>query len=244
MNVNNALGRGSAAVDINAIPAAAIDRIEVLRDGAAAQYGSDAIAGVINIILNKSTGYGAAGSAGVTSVGDGQVVEGSVYAGVPLGEKGVLNTTVFYRDHQKTNRAGLDTRQQYFGSGGTTFLSSFYGSGTGLTPSNGTLDLREATYNRLNYRRGDAQARDIGFFINGELPINNQVSLYGFGGYSRRKGQTDGFFRRAGQDETIRAIFPNGFLPQENVTSTDSSLTGGLPASRGATRPPGATDHD
>jgi iron complex outermembrane receptor protein len=74
VNVNGTIGRGSVSVDLNSIPAAAIGRIEVLRDGASAQYGSDAIAGVINIVLDRTLGSGFNGTYGITSEGDGQVM--------------------------------------------------------------------------------------------------------------------------------------------------------------------------
>ncbi len=234
-NINNAIGRGSVAVDLNAIPAAALGRVEVLRDGAAAQYGSDAIAGVINLVLDKSLGSGFDVSYGGYRQGDGRTIDSNAYAGVPLGEKGVLRTTVFYRDRDFTNRAEPDTRQQYFGTnpatGAATAISANFGSGTGLTPSSGTLDPREATINRNLWRRGDPEVRDAGVFLNAELPLANGLTLYGFGGFSDRRGLSTGFFRRAGQNETVRALFPNGYLPVEHIKVTDASVDGGIKGS-------------
>jgi iron complex outermembrane recepter protein len=109
MNVQQTVARGSAGYDINAIPATAIDHIEVLRDGAAAQYGSDAIAGVINIILKEATKLtDVTLEAGQTYEGDGEVLLGSVNTGFALGAKGFLNFTAEYRDRGETNRAGPD----------------------------------------------------------------------------------------------------------------------------------------
>ncbi|WP_149193281.1 TonB-dependent receptor plug domain-containing protein [Luteimonas suaedae] len=109
VNVQQTIGRGSAGTDINAIPISAIERIEVLRDGAAAQYGSDAIAGVINIVLKNSTGV-TTGSfeAGQTYEGDGTMLHGGLNTGFALGTDGFLNLTVEYRDREETNRAGPD----------------------------------------------------------------------------------------------------------------------------------------
>src|SRR5262245_26490959 len=102
VNVNGSIGRGSAAVDLNAIPIAAIERVEVLRDGASAQYGSDAIAGVINLQLRKSSSGGDARvtygeydtdvktARGDRSEQDGSVLTGSAWAGLPLGPEGYL----------------------------------------------------------------------------------------------------------------------------------------------------------
>ncbi|MDH5821621.1 TonB-dependent receptor [Luteimonas sp. RD2P54] len=110
VNVQQTIGRGSAGTDINAIPISAIERIEVLRDGAAAQYGSDAISGVINIVLKSATGV-TSGSfeAGQTYEGDGTVLHGGVNTGLALGADGFLSLTAEYRDREETNRAGPDS---------------------------------------------------------------------------------------------------------------------------------------
>ena len=111
VNVQQTIARGSAGTDINAIPVSAIERIEVLRDGAAAQYGSDAISGVINIVLRRQTGETQVNfEAGQTYEGDGTVLHGGVNTGFELGDDGgFLNLTVEYRDREETNRAGKDS---------------------------------------------------------------------------------------------------------------------------------------
>jgi iron complex outermembrane receptor protein len=109
VNVQQTIGRGSAGTDINAIPISAIERVEVLRDGAAAQYGSDAISGVINIVLRKQTDETRVTfEAGETYEGDGQVLHGGVNTGFALGDDGFINLTAEYRDREETNRAGPD----------------------------------------------------------------------------------------------------------------------------------------
>ncbi|MCI0445709.1 TonB-dependent receptor [bacterium] len=108
LNVQQTIARGSAGTDINTIPLSAIDHIEVLRDGAAAQYGSDAIAGVINIILKNGVDGDAMFEAGQTYEGDGELVTAGVNKGFRVGEEGVVSITGEYRDRQETNRAGLD----------------------------------------------------------------------------------------------------------------------------------------
>src|SRR5687768_9591623 len=109
VNVQQTIARGSAGTDINAIPVSAIERIEVLRDGAAAQYGSDAIAGVINIVLRRQTDETRVSfEAGQTYEGDGTVLHGGVNTGFKLGDEGFLNLSVEYRDREATNRAGPD----------------------------------------------------------------------------------------------------------------------------------------
>ncbi len=109
VNVQQTIGRGSAGTDINAIPMSAIQRIEVLRDGAAAQYGSDAIAGVINIVLKQTTNTQLSASAGGTSEGGGALVSGSANTGWAIGDGGFVNLSAEGRRRGETNRAGPDT---------------------------------------------------------------------------------------------------------------------------------------
>jgi iron complex outermembrane receptor protein len=110
VNVQQTIARGSAGTDINAIPVTAIERIEVLRDGAAAQYGSDAIAGVINVVLKKQTKETQLFfEAGQTREGDGEVLHGGLNTGFELGDDGYINLTAEYRDRGETNRAGPDS---------------------------------------------------------------------------------------------------------------------------------------
>jgi iron complex outermembrane receptor protein len=110
VNVQQTIGRGSAGTDINAIPMSAIQRIEVLRDGAAAQYGSDAIAGVINIVLkNQTKETQLSGTVGGTTEGGGELRQGSVNKGWTVGDGGYVNLTAEARYRGETNRAGVDT---------------------------------------------------------------------------------------------------------------------------------------
>jgi iron complex outermembrane recepter protein len=232
VNVNGTVGRGAVSVDLNTIPASMIERIEVLRDGASAQYGSDAIAGVINVILRKDTGYGFEGLWGVTKEGDGEVRDASVWAGIGLEGGGSLFVDLYYRDRQNTNRSKPDTRQQYFGtntSGAPTAISGAHGSGVHAPPAGVTFDPREATINRLNHRHGDGDSEDRGIFLNASLPMSWEGGeLYAFGGYNTRDGQAAGFFRRPGDNRTVRALYPNGFLPLINSDVTDFSFGTGV----------------
>ena len=143
VNVNGFVGRGAVSIDLNAIPGSAIGRIEVLRDGASAQYGSDAIAGVLNVVLDRTMGYGLNATYGFTKEGDGIVREASAYYGAPLGKDGFIYTSIFSRNRGGTNRSQPDTRQQYFGrvtaTGALNTLNGNYGSG--LAPVNATYTL-------------------------------------------------------------------------------------------------------
>lgn len=109
LNINGTIGRGSSGVDLDTIPLRAVERVEVLRDGAAAQYGSDAIAGIINIVLK---GYGHASettlSHGRTDAGDGEFSQADLFYNLPLQADGFVNLTLELRDRNATNRAGPD----------------------------------------------------------------------------------------------------------------------------------------
>ena len=231
LNLNNQIGRGDVGYDFNTLPPAAIARIDVLRDGASAIYGADAVAGVINVVLDKSLGGVGSVQFGTTGEGDGQTTDVSAGFGIRLGENGVLRTTVQLNERKRSNRAEPDTRQQYFGTnpttGAQTTPSGNFGSGTGLTPPNGTLSPREATVDRDNHWLGDSPFKAGTVFINGELPLGRGATLYSFGGYSRLKGTSQGFFRRAGDDRTVRALYPNGYRPYTDSTFENTSLAVG-----------------
>src|SRR5690606_21324511 len=113
VHLNGTTGRGSSNADLNAIPIAAIERIEVLRDGAAALYGSDAIAGVINIVLkDNSEGGDLKLNGGQTYEGDGEQYKAEASVGINLNDEGSLTLAAEYHHKNKTNRAGPDLRQQ------------------------------------------------------------------------------------------------------------------------------------
>jgi iron complex outermembrane receptor protein len=216
INVNGSIGRGSGMVDLNAIPASAIDRIEILRDGAAAQYGSDAIAGVINIILKEGSPNEILTTFGQTVESDGEVIQGGGNYAVPLGEDGVLQLAGEYRNRGFTNRSAPDLRQQYFAG----------------DPRNSDPALNGL----INHRQGDSDTEDGGLFLNLSKPVADAVELYAFGGGTLRSGESAGFFRRANDDRTVRAIYPNGFLPMIGTKISDFSGVGGVRGERSGWR--------
>jgi len=198
VNVQQTIGRGSAGTDINAIPLSAIQSIEVLRDGAAAQYGSDAIAGVINIILKKGADLGQlSANIGTTDEGDGDTYSASVHKGFALGgDGGYLNLSLEGRKRDETNRAGPDTLR--------------------VDPP------------RVTQRIGDSNAKDAYLWLNSALPVpSTGGEFYLFGGASRRKGDSGGFFRPAEDARTVPEIYPNGYLPNIITTVKDASLAFG-----------------
>ena len=107
VNLNGSVGRGSVSSDFNAIPSSVVGQIEVLRDGASAQYGSDAIAGVINLILRKDLGWETNFSWGSTQRGDGRDLKADVSTGIALGQKGSLFVTTWARNHSPTRASNI-----------------------------------------------------------------------------------------------------------------------------------------
>ena len=236
LHVNSSVGRGTAGTDFNAIPAAAIERIEVLRDGAAAQYGSDAIAGVINIVLKDDTDSGDADLYwGQTYQGDGDTWIGNGNYGMEVGDSGFLNLTVEWRDRYRTNRAGLTGTRQYDWvdvdpgrpPDATLEVKDANGNVTGEKPV--WFDPREYHFNRKNFRVGDSDSSQKVGVYNFGLPLTEGLELYAFGSYSTRENNSAGFYRRANQIErTVTEIYPDGFLPEINTDISDTSLALGL----------------
>lgn len=240
VNTGGTVGKGAVSTDLNTIPVSAIARIEVLRDGASAQYGSDAIAGVINIVLREDDGFEGTVSRGTTEDGGGGTTKVSLDTCFAFPEGGGIHLTWDYRDRKAANRALADTRQQYFGigrNGQAVALSGAYGSGTGLNPIGGAAagtvaDPREATIDRdALWRFADsADTEDKTFFANLRKPLSWAEGLewYAFGGATDSQGSSNASLRRSGQPENVRAIYPNGFLPWVDTDSTDRSLGTGL----------------
>jgi iron complex outermembrane receptor protein len=202
VNVNGTQGRGSAPVDLNAIPIEAIDHVEVLRDGAAAQYGSDAIAGVINIILKKGAqGGDVEAGFGEYQKGDGKARSLKGSTGFNLGDKGWLRLAAEVANDDATNRAGADFRNP-----------------------------AEPRYGQVNQRYGDPDSKPRSLFFNSQYTINDAVEVYAFGNYGQRMTGAAATWRTAYNGTALRspAIYPQGFLPLEDSTSTDQSVVAGV----------------
>ncbi len=213
VHVNGSVGRGSTSVDLNAIPASSIERIEVLRDGAAAQYGSDAIAGVVNVVLKSgerreaTTTFGRVQSdENGREFTDGEHVNLNGTYGLLLKQGGYITLNAEYRDRQRTNRAYPDQRTQYFAN-----------------------DPREAGPDVISSWQGDGDSKDIGGFLNAAFPLGSSgTELYAFGGVTAREGLAAGFFRRANDARTIRSLHPDGFLPEIGSDILDFSGAAGV----------------
>ena len=213
IHVNTSVGRGTAGTDLNAIPVSAIKRIEVLRDGASAQYGSDAIAGVINIILKDSYDGALHTSVGQTYESDGTRYTARLNKGFQIGEDGVLHAALEFGHRGATNRAGLSAQRQY---------------GSEADPAN---DAKEHAFDRRNFRIGDAELDQISGAFNYSNPIDRiGAEVYAFGDFSRVQNESGGFYRRANQADRNpqHSIYPDGFLPLIHTTVFDFSVGGGI----------------
>jgi iron complex outermembrane receptor protein len=207
INVAATVGVGAEAVDLNMIPASAIDHIEVLTDGAAAQYGSDAIAGVINVILKKRDhGGSASAQAGKYYAGDGVSTTLNLNQNFKLFGDGSLSLFGSTIRQDLTNRS-IDA----------TIASRYYAG-----------DPRNATPPGIVYKGygiPEGKTRAAGF--NAEKPLG-AATAYAFGTYTEATGKNWIGFRAANNDNNVTAIYPDGFVPRLILTQHDSSLTAGV----------------
>jgi iron complex outermembrane receptor protein len=202
VNVNGTQGRSSSPVDLNTIPMGAIARVEVLRDGASAQYGSDAIAGVINIVLKNEPGSGSIGARyGQYSAGDGQQHQLAGDAGIAFAENGSIHFSAQWGDQENTDRA-------------RPFLGP-------ATPTSAPLG-------RVVQRQGDPAVDNVSGSYNALLGAGETLEFYSYGIATHRDTLSNGFFRPAGDPRNIPSIYPDGFLPQINNVTDDIGLVFGV----------------
>jgi iron complex outermembrane receptor protein len=180
VNLFGSRGRGNTGTDLNTIPAASIERIEILRDGASAQYGSDAIAGVINIVLKSSVkeltanaNYGAytAKYRFDNKTFDGGNLNVNANYGVAVGKGGFVNATIDYNQREHTQRANV--------------------------PSPDGLARRQY---------GDPKALNTAAYLNARLPLSDKLYAYAFGGVNKRKGDAYAWSRFPTADSTYTVI--------------------------------------
>lgn len=196
--VQENVGRGSAGTDLSSIPMTAISHIEILRDGAAAQYGSDAIAGVINIVLKNSEGGTIWSQYSQTDENDGETFELGANYGVNIGDNGMLNLTFEYADNGEMNRATP-----------TTWFDSID------TPKQLLLV-------------GEAETEMTSLWANFTYDLNDNVQLYAFGGFTTKEGESLGFYRPAADNRVWSSLFPEGVTPSLGSKSEDFSVAVGF----------------
>jgi len=220
LHIDGTVGRGTAGVDFNAIPVAAIERIEILRDGGTAQYGNDAIAGVINIILKKNTGDTKVfAHTGVNTAGDGNYNTIATNTSFSIGEEGYVNLTAQLRKRDATNRSGAFT--------GTVFTNDIE-EDQQLIDQNDFFGQTGLDDERVLIA-GSAATENLSVVLNSELPISENSSFYLLGTRNTRISSSRGFYAFPKQiDRVVPELFPNGFSPEINVNTIDNSLFGGF----------------
>ncbi len=233
ININGTVGRGSVGTDMNVIPSAAIDRMEVLRDGASSQYGSDAIAGVINVVMKNSAGtsvsahYGSYntnyepvfGKTDKRHMTDGQTLQVSAYHGMNVG-KGKASIAFEFRDRAPSNRAG-------------DFLGTVY---TGSKATDDPIIAANGGFDRtFNMQIGNASSQNILGFLNFTHPIGEKTEFYLHAGGASRHGAGKGFYRYPKQTtQVIAALYPKGFLPEIHSKIMDISALVGVKGTFGS----------
>jgi iron complex outermembrane receptor protein len=206
VNIYGTRGRGNTGSDLNSITVSSIDHIEILRDGASALYGSDAIAGVINIVLKKTTGELTASIDGGANLAkytpDDATFDGGRFGigvnyGFKIGEQGFLNLTGDYLTTGHTNRAAIPDE---WWPGHTDVRNQF----------------------------GQAASDNYGGALNFGYPLNEKTELYAFGAYNSRMTDAYAFTRTADDSRNVISIYPNGFDPIIQSEITDAQLAVGI----------------
>lgn len=229
VNYQNTVGNGSVGTDLSTIPVIAIEKIEVLRDGAAAQYGSDAIAGVINIILKKNAGASASLTYGLSGRNDGDTYQAGVNYGTSLGKNdGFINLSLQLSHRGKTTR----TQNHNLDIFGDNFAYEFAGNAEAVQAARDADDAkikeRGLTRDDFNFQIGDAQIRQGQLFFNSEYPLNDHFKFYSFGGFSIKEGKGYGFRRLPNESfNIVKEIYPNGFQAVLNSQIYDISYAVG-----------------
>ena len=222
INIFGTRGRGNTGTDLNAIPTSAIKRIEILRDGAAAQYGSDAIAGVINIVLKNNidevSGFLSYGAYNTNA--DGDFPEGT-----PNTDGNRLDT------ERDGNQIGSDKSLD----GGSIKAGINYGIGLG--EKGGYINLTTEYINKnktlrpgYNFRRGFGEASITGFnfMLNTSIPVSDKSEIYAFGGRNYRDTDAYAFTRNNPTERNVVSRYPDGFTPRITSIILDNSISAGF----------------
>ncbi|TRX35238.1 TonB-dependent receptor [Flavobacterium restrictum] len=230
VNYQNTVGNGSVGTDLSAIPASAIKRIEVLRDGAAAQYGSDAIAGVINLVMKDNAGFEANATYGSTSRNDGQTTNLNLNYGAKIGKNGgFVNVTAEFNNREKTNRSQNNNLIIFDQSAYDNYFAYDFSNDNARGLDDAALAQAGLKRDDFNFQIGDAKIKNIQGFVNLSVPLNDKIDFYATGGVSHRNGTGFGFRRLPSETENVVAsLFPNGFQPELNSVVTDLSLISGF----------------
>ena len=222
INLFGTRGRGNTGTDLNAIPASSIKRIEILRDGAAAQYGSDAIAGVINIVLNDNVDE----LTGTISYG---VFNTKADGDFPAG---TVNTGDNFLD---TNADGNKTAKGKSFDGNSMKVTANYGAKIGDKGGFANFTAEYISKDKTlrpayDFRRGfgEAAIQGFNFFVNAAIPVSDKTEIYAFGGRNFRDTDAYAFTRNNPSPRIVASIYPNGFTPRITSTIIDNSISAGI----------------
>lgn len=219
-HIGFSISRGMVVTDLNAIPFLALDRAEVLKDGAASQYGSDAIAGIINLRLRETINQGTFKTqVGTTAKGDGTNYMAALNYGFGLKkENSFFNFTLMHQTLGQTNRSDPYTGTIYSGNrAADDSIRAARGVHSASDPF--TVGVFGASEVKANQ-----------FFYNTAYPLKNDWRLYSFGGLSYKEAVVYGFFRNAipGNANSNPDIFPDGFTPEFPSKDRDYSVALGI----------------
>ncbi|WP_269516287.1 TonB-dependent receptor plug domain-containing protein [Brevundimonas subvibrioides] len=212
VNVNGSLGRGSTAFDLNTIPSVALGSVEVLRDGASAQYGSDAIAGVLNLRLREADSgggltynYGRFDTTFTTARGDHKAEDGEQqslagWIGLPLGDDGFITFAGELQTRDPTNRSDYAAPSAVNGGASNQVIGRF----------------------------GDPDVQSQSLWFNAGKPLSNDWTAYAFGGVQHKASSSAATARAFNETRNDITIYPNGFLPLIETEIVDKNIYGGI----------------
>ena len=206
INLDSTAAYGTNPVDLDMIPISAIDHVEVLRDGASAQYGSDAIAGVINIILKQRDNGGSVSTQyGQYYKGDGDNLRQTLNQGLALGDNGgFFNYALDAKSVQTATRSREATGNLYFAG-----------------------DPRNDSADRHVQKNGLPKIKAINLSYNAELPVSDALTLYSFSTFSKRDARGGQNYRRPNSTNIIPEIYPDGTAPFYTLEETDYQAAAG-----------------
>ena len=206
INLDSTAAYGTNPVDLDMIPISAIDHVEILRDGASAQYGSDAIAGVINIILKQRDNGGSVSTQyGQYYKGDGDNLRQTLNQGLALGDNGgFFNYALDAKSVQTATRSREATGNLYFAG-----------------------DPRNDSADRHVQKNGLPKIKAINLSYNAELPVNDALTLYSFSTFSKRDARGGQNYRRPNSTNIIPEIYPDGTAPFYTLEETDYQAAAG-----------------
>ncbi len=242
LNSNVTVGKGTVVTDLNSVPTLALERMEILRDGAAAQYGSDAIAGIANLVLKKSVNNGTAQiQYGATSLGDGGGYTVGLNYGFSLGKKASLNITGSYQDVKATDRSDPYNPEPVIGGAYTGIYAAAGETATAAAKATAkatdqaSLKSRgfwgDGTYGSFRPTIYGSNAMKTGqVFYNLDVPLTNDWTLYSFGAFSQKDVFAKAFLRTAlpTGGTTNPDLYPDGYVPELPGTSVDYSSFVGI----------------